>query len=99
MTTITISDLATSPQINSRRVAHDLIEWLAHRGWVIVQGAPELPFGRDPYPPAPLPPATVEPVGEWFDPAVKMIRDHLHEIMPSPTQVEYWQRVGAGLDA
>lgn len=58
MTTITIADLASAPQIDSRRVARDLIEWLADRGWVIVRGQIELPFGRDPYPPAPLPPAT-----------------------------------------
>ena len=46
MTTITVSDLATSPQINSRRVAHDLIEWLAARGWVIVQGQIDLPLAE-----------------------------------------------------
>ena len=53
MTTITISDLATAPQINSRRIAHDLIEWLAHRGWVIVQGQIELPMPIVPWPPVP----------------------------------------------
>lgn len=61
MNTITIKELATAPQIDSIRVARDLILWLREHGWAITPASDEeLPMPIVQWPPAAPVLSTVE---------------------------------------